>query len=305
MNTQPFTNISTTHNSKIIMINSFAGYGKCSTTIALPIISVMGVQVSPVPTSILSNHLGFPTCFFQDFTPHMSEYLGTWEKLNLEFDGLYCGFLGSIDQIAIIIDLFKKNKVSKGSTNKESKKNDFQKVNLLKEPCVILIDPVMGDHGKTYSSISPEHCQSMKELVQYADILTPNITEACLLTDTPYKESNWSLEELESLCCKLDPKKSKRIVLTGIPTPSTLLNFVWENGTIDRYESKIIGKPHHGTGDIFASILIADAVNGLSFIQSVKKAADFIAICIADTEESGIPEQDGVLFERNLYRLLH
>ena len=165
---------------RLAMINDMAGFGRCSTAVSLPVISVMGVQVCPVPTSILSNHLGFPRCCAVDFTPRMRDYIGTWKKLALSFDGLYCGFLGEPKQAAIVeefLDMFR--------------------------PPIFLLDPVMADHGRLYSSVTEEHCQRLKKLAARAHILTPNLTEACLLTDTPYREEGWEEDEVDLLCRKL------------------------------------------------------------------------------------------------------
>lgn len=280
---------------RLAMINSFAGYGRCSTTIALPVVSVMKVQGCPVPTSVLSNHLGFPACHFDDYTAHMRDYLQVWEKLQVTFDGLYCGFLGSVEQIDIV-----KNFLASPVMHGEHAKPIF------------LLDPVMGDHGRTYSSITPAHCEALKELASLADILTPNITEACLLTDTLYKEGNWTDGELTNICRKLTDlkvaachsyKNPLRIVITGLQEQNRILNYIWENDQNTSYYTEVAGSPHHGTGDLFASILAADALHDVPFAQSVQKASEFVALCIKGTEEAGTPEQDGVLFEKYLYRL--
>ena len=156
---------------KIAMINDIAGYGRCSTTVSLPIISAMGVQVCPVPTSVFSNHTGFPVHFMHDCTPILPQYLEKWQELELTFDGIYCGFLGSVEQIGIVRDFL----VSQ---------IEIQESKALSARPAVILDPVMGDHGKAYRTVTPEHCAQMKELLSLADIITPNITEACLLADT-------------------------------------------------------------------------------------------------------------------------
>lgn len=124
---------------RLAMINDIAGFGRCSTTVSLPVISVMKVQVCPVPTSVLSNHLGFPLCHFDDYTSHMRDYIKVWGELGLTFDGLYCGFLGNEEQIDIVREFLE-----------------------MFQPPLFLLDPVMGDHGRTYSSITETHVQKMK-----------------------------------------------------------------------------------------------------------------------------------------------
>lgn len=148
---------------KIAMINDIAGYGRCSTTVSLPLISAMQVQVCPVPTSIFSNHTGFPVHFMHDCTDILPEYLEKWRELELTFDGIYCGFLGSVTQIGIVKDFLASQTGNAGHSRISADGN---------RPIVIL-DPVMGDHGRAYRTITPQHCEEMKELLTMADIITP------------------------------------------------------------------------------------------------------------------------------------
>lgn len=283
---------------RLAMINDIAGFGRCSTTVSLPVISVMKVQVCPVPTSVLSNHLGFPLCHFDDYTSHMRDYINVWNELGLTFDGLYCGFLGNEEQIDIV--------------------REFVEMFL---PPLFLLDPVMGDHGRAYSSITETHIQKMKELLPLADIITPNITEACLLTGTPWKDGEWTLQELSGLCerladiCQQESVTSGEastgttangasIVITGIRQGDSLVNFLWDDGVYTTVSTPIAGASRPGTGDIFASILAADAVRGETLLSSVQKAANFVGLCIAGSENAGTPVQEGVVFEKYLAALL-
>ena len=271
---------------RLAMINDIAGFGRCSTTVSLPVISVMKVQVCPVPTSVLSNHLGFPLCHFDDYTSHMRDYIKVWGELGLTFDGLYCGFLGNEEQIDIVrefVEMFR--------------------------PPLFLLDPVMGDHGRAYSSITKTHVQKMKELLPLADIITPNITEACLLTGTPWKDGEWTMQELSGLCERLASLCLKdsvgaSIVITGIRQGDSLVNFLWDDGVYTTVATPIAGASRPGTGDIFASILAADAVRGETLLTSVQKAANFVGLCIAGSEKAGTPVQEGVVFEKYLAALL-
>ncbi len=271
---------------RLAMINDIAGFGRCSTTVSLPVISVMKVQVCPVPTSVLSNHLGFPLCHFDDYTSHMRDYIKIWKELGLTFDGLYCGFLGNEEQIDIVrefVEMFR--------------------------PPLFLLDPVMGDHGRAFSSITETHVQKMKELLPLADIITPNITEACLLTGTPWKDGEWTMQELSGLCERLaslclKDSVSASIVITGIRQGDFLVNFLWDDGVYTTVASPIAGASRPGTGDIFASILAADAVRGETLLSSVQKAANFVGLCIAGSEKAGTPVQEGVVFEKYLAALL-
>ena len=282
---------------RLAMINDIAGFGRCSTTVSLPVISVMKVQVCPVPTSVLSNHLGFPLCHFDDYTSHMRDYIKVWNELGLTFDGLYCGFLGNEEQIDIVrefVEMFR--------------------------PPLFLLDPVMGDHGRAYSSITETHVQKMKELLPLADIITPNITEACLLTGTPWKDGEWTMQELSGLCerladiCQQESVSSGEasvgtvsgasIVITGIRQGDSLVNFLWDDGVYTTVSTPIAGASRPGTGDIFASILAADAVRGETLLSSVQKAANFVGLCITGSEKAGTPVQEGVVFEKYLAALL-
>ena len=274
------------HNNqkKIAVVNDFSGFGRCSIAVALPIISAMKIQCCPVPTSIFSNHTGFDSYFFEDYTDRMKPYIAEWRKLGLHFDGICTGFLGSVEQISIVSEFLQEF----GKNEDGGKKT------------IVLIDPVMGDYGKPYPTYTMEMCLEMKKLVQYADILTPNLTEACILTDTPYKE-HWRVAEIEEMAEALSQMGPEKVVVTGIPQRSFVANLCYEKGQ----ECKVmrthkIGTSRSGTGDIFASILAADAVNGVAFEESVKKASNFIKKCILSSIERNIPLTDGVCFEDHL-----
>lgn len=268
---------------KIALINDLAGYGKCAITVALPIISAMKVQCCPLPTSIFSNHTGFPDFYFKDLTSDMIPYMENWEKLGVSFEGILTGFLGSKEQMAIVSDFIRKFKTP--------------------STCVV-VDPIMGDHGKTYSTYTKEMCERMKDLIQYADVITPNVTESCILTDTCYKE-NWQRKEIIKMAEKLCEKGPGKVVITGIGQKTYITNLCYEKGKEPVFISTHkIGTSRHGTGDIFSSIIASDAVNGVEFTASVKKAAGFVKKCIKHSLDLGIPEPEGVCFEDLLYLLL-
>lgn len=272
------------HNNqkKIAVINDFSGFGRCSIAVALPILSVMKVQCCPLPTSIFSNHTGFPSYFFEDYTSRMVPYMQEWKKLDLHFNGICSGFLGSKEQIEIVKKFFKEFKT---------------------EETQIIVDPVMGDYGKPYPTYTEEMCGEMKKLVEFADILTPNVTEACVLTDTSYKEK-WKIEEIQEMAEKIHAMGPKKIAITGIVQGGFIANFCYEEGE----QPKVLrthkeGTQRSGTGDIFASIIAADAINGVPFYKSVKKASNFIKKCIIRSQELDIPLTDGVCFEEVLGKL--
>lgn len=271
------------HQKKIAVINDISGFGRCSVAVALPVISHMKVQCCPLPTSIFSNHTGFPEFFFDDYTEKMEPYMEQWKKLDLKFEGITSGFLGSVRQIEIVKEFIEKFRT--GRTR-------------------VIIDPVIGDNGKPYPIYTEQMCQAMKELVAYADILTPNLTECCILTDTPYKETGWRKEELFTMVRKLAQVGAQKIVVSGIRMGQYIGNVVYEQGKEPKLiRCKRVGHERSGTGDIFAAIIAADCVNGVEFETSVRKAAGFIKKCIAVTEQYDIPKTDGVCFEEVLDQL--
>lgn len=276
------SNNSHNHQKKIALINDFSGFGRCSIAVELPIISKLKVQCCPLPTSIFSNHTGFPSHFMEDFTPNMEDFIAEWKKLHLTFSGISTGFLGSADQIRIVSNFI----------------TDFRT-----KDTVVIVDPVMGDYGKPYPTYTEDMCRRMKELVKYADIITPNLTEACILTDTPYKEQVKTSEILE-LVKKLSDLGPSKVVITGIPQKSYICNFCYEEGKEPAFvKTHKVGQSRSGTGDIFAAIISADAVNGIPFNDSVKKASMFIKKCILSSIELDIPLTDGVCFEEVLDKL--
>ena len=273
------------HNNqrKIAVINDISGFGRCSITVALPIISHMRLQCCPLPTSILSNHTGYESYFFEDYTRNMKEFIKNWKLLGLTFDGIATGFLGSKEQIQIVEEFIREFKTEKTK---------------------VTVDPVMGDSGELYPTYTKVMQKEMKKLAACADILTPNVTEACFLTDTPYKEHGWKKTELLEMAEELHTLGAKNVVISGIVMGNYLGNVIYEeDGTKTILRNKRVAAERAGTGDIFSSILAADAVNGVDFIRSVHKAAGFIKECMVITDERQIPSEDGVCFEELLHKL--
>lgn len=265
---------------KAAVISDFSGFGRCSLSVALPILSTMQIQCCPLPTALFSNHTGFDSFYCMDFTGHMVRYMDEWEKLGLEFEAIESGFLGSVDQVRIVEEFVRRFKTKR---------------------TVVVVDPVMGDYGKLYPTYSPELAKAMSALTQYADIMTPNLTELCVLTDTPYQE-RFSEEELEVMCRKLSLQGPKKIVISGLVLDeNTLGNFVYEEGTKPvMLRREKIGPYRSGTGDVFASVITGCAVRGEPFLDSVKKASEFITTAIRKTVELDIPTTDGICFEEYL-----
>lgn len=264
---------------KIAVVNDFCGFGRCSLTVSLPVISALKVQCCPVPTSVFSNHTAYDSFFYTDYTGFMEAYIEEWKKLGLSFDGILTGFLGSPEQAAIVkhfLEYFKKTGT------------------------ITVVDPVMGDEGSLYATYSPELAKQMKSLLPYADILTPNLTEACILTDTTYR-ADMGTEELTELCDRLSAMGPEKIVISGLEREGRLINFVYEKGRkVTEVAGPKIGPCRAGTGDVFSSVIVADAVNGVAFSDSVRHAAVFIAKVLRRTVELDIPTTDGICFEEFL-----
>lgn len=307
---------------KMAMINDLTGFGHCSLAVAIPIISVMGVQACPVPTGIFSNHMAFPEWHYTDFTHEMSSYLSVWERLSLSFDGISCGFLGNEALIPTLSGFFRQQKDTYGTC--------------------ILLDPVMGDHGRAYSSVTPSYQKALTGLCSLADILTPNLTEACFLTGTAYPEELLTdasvallsgqsgasgrllsglsdasgallsglsdasdrfeplLSLLSGMAAKLHGMGIGKVVITGIKIGNFFGNYASVSGSGELLFSPAGGPSRPGTGDIFAAILSADAVKDVPFTDSVKKAAEFVRICTEGSAALNIPIVEGVCLEQYL-----
>lgn len=265
------------HQKKIAMINDLSGYGRCSLTVALPILSAMGIQCCQVPTSILSNHTGFPVYYFDDYTDHMEPYIEKWKELGLTFDGIATGFLGSERQIEIVKDM----------------------IAAFRTPGTkVLVDPIMGDHGIAYATYTPSMCSRMRELAAMADILTPNLTEACILADVPYESGEMSYEALAGLVRRLQKLGPSAVVITGIRKGPDLVNAMAEGeGEVSFLSRKAAGEERPGTGDVFSSIIAGGCIRGWSLKRSVNLAADFVRDCIVRSGELQIPVKNGVCFE--------
>ena len=276
------------HQKKIALINDFTGFGRCSIPVQLPIISKLKIQCCPLPTAIFSNHTGFDQFFHTDYTENMTPYVSMWKHLELSFKGILSGFLGSKEQIQIVSDFIR----------------DFKS-----EDTIVVVDPVMGDYGHLYPTYTEAMAENMAQLVALADIVVPNVTEACILTHTPYKDK-WTTKELLVIARKVSALGPKKVVITGISQKTYVSNLCYESADLsdglERYsmlKTHKIGNSRSGTGDIFSAIIASDAVNGIDFQTSVRKASKFIQKCILTSIALDIPLTDGVAFEEVLSEL--
>ena len=266
---------------RVVSINDMSGFGRCSLTVAIPILSVMGVQCCPIPTAVLSRHTGFDNYFFKDLTDILPSYINDWKECGVVPDAVYSGFLGSYDQIKITEQYLK---------------------SLPLGTCRV-IDTVMGDNGKIYSTYTEKMCREIKTLVSLADVITPNVTEACYLSDEEYKGESISIEKAEEISRKLCAMGTKAVVITGIDDGKTLTNFVYENNKSTKISIPKSKKVFSGTGDLFASVLTGAIVKGNSLEYAVGVASQFISDCIEFTIKEDTPVSEGVLFEPLLYKL--
>lgn len=273
------------HNNqkKLAVINDISGFGRCSISVAMPIISYLGIQCCPVPTSIFSNHTGFPEFFFDDYTDKMQLYIDNWKKLDLRFEGIMTGFLGSKQQIEIVKSFIA----------------DFKD-----ERTTVIVDPAMGENGKPYPTYTVEMCNEMKKLIKYADIITPNVTECCMLTDTEYKQDGWKSTELFEMADRLLAYGAEKIVISGVRMGNYIGNVLAQKDKKPKLiKHEKTGDYRSGTGDIYAAIIASDSINGVEFEASVKKAASFVKKAIVATEKLNIPKTDGLAFEEVMYKL--
>ncbi|MDO5015018.1 MAG: pyridoxamine kinase [Clostridia bacterium] len=244
--------------SRIAAIHDLCGYGNCSLAIVMPIVSCAGVDVLPIPTSLVSAQTNLSPFAFLDTTSFLPEYLSTWQELNIKVDGVYTGFLGSSEQISLIKDYFEKN-----------------------PKAYRIIDPVMGDHGKAYPTYTEEMCEAMKELVPYADVLVPNTTEASILLGIDYPGDELSKEQTKEIVDALMDMGAKSVVLKGIRRGDAIYNAV---GAKDMEYCEVSNPIHktalHGTGDLFASALTAGLYSGHSLKDSADFAGNFVYDCI-------------------------
>lgn len=266
---------------KVATINDLSGVGRCSLTAAIPVLSTLGVQCCPFPTAVLSCHTGFKEFTFLDTTDEMLKYRKSWDNLNIDFECIYSGFLGSEKQIDIVLDFIKE-----------------------REEALIVIDPVMGDNGKVYSTFTKEMCNKMKKLVSIADIVTPNLTEACILTEEEYSE-NSNDEKILNIAKKISSMGPERVIITGIIRGNKVVNFAYDNveKSFFKVESDFNNKSYSGTGDIFTSIVIGLILNGHSLNYSVEKATEFIYKTIEYTSKFNTDTREGIMFELFLKEL--
>ena len=265
---------------RVAAIHDMSGFGRCSLTVAIPILSAMGIQCCPLPTAFLSTHTGgFEGFTFLDMTDELPKVAAHWKSLGLGFQAVYSGFLGSERQIAIVEDFLR----------------EFRGPDTL-----AVIDPVMGDHGTVYQTYTPAMCAGMARLAELADVITPNLTEAALLLDIPYGELPVGEAGCREIVERLSLDGRRSVVLTGASTAPELTGamcFDARTGQTEAVQTQRVPQEFHGTGDVFASVLTGALVQGASLPDAVRQAVDFVRACAERTARAGIPMREGVEFE--------
>lgn len=270
------TDINHTGMKRAALINDLSCVGKCSLSVALPIISAYGVEGAALPTAVLSTHTGgFGEYFMRDMTEEMKGIIAHWKSIDVRFDCVYTGFFGSPEQLDIAEGFIR----------------DFGS-----EKCLVIVDPVLGDDGALYGCFSEAHIAAMRRLCDLADIITPNVTEAALLTGLP---ADAAPERL------IDALDTENVVLTGVRRGE-------EVGYLARFGDETVGIMHpfidtelHGTGDVFASALCGELLSGKSMPSALKNAADFCEDCVLETAKRRPSHWYGLAFEEILRKRMN
>lgn len=280
---------------RIALINDLSGFGKCSLTAAIPVISVMGMQACPLPTAILSAQTGFQDYYCDDFTDRMDFFTDEWKKMQVSFDGIYSGYLADslqMEKVLYFLEAFETRDT------------------------LYLTDPVMGDNGKGYHIFSKEFLDGMKRLTVRANVITPNLTEACFLAGEDYqsvishRQEKDYMKRIQDICEKLlkQAQNPQTVMVTGIVREHENQEYVG-NLAVTEKESVYVENPYtgtgfSGTGDLFASVICGSLVKGLSVREAVEKATGFLQTAIEDASVEKIPPNHGVPFEKYLHQLL-
>lgn len=268
---------------RILTIQDISCVGQCSLTVALPILSACGFETAILPSAVLSTHTaGFSGFTFRDLTDDIPAIEKHWKKEKISFDAVYTGYLGSTKQIDYVKSIIMK---------------------LTKKDAKIIVDPAMADNGKLYPLFNDAYVKKMKGLCALADIVVPNITEACFLTGMEYKES-YDEKYIMTLLEKQAKSSKATVVLTGVSYRKGKTGVaVYKDGKYSYYEHTKIAKGCHGTGDVYASAFVGALMNGKSEIESAKIAADYVVMCIKNTQDDS-SHWYGVKFEGKLDKLI-
>lgn len=272
---------------RVLAIHDISCIGRCSLTVALPILSAMGAETACLPTAVLSTHTGgFSGFTYRDLTEDIQPIINHWKTLNQHFDAVYTGFLGSFLQLSLVEKIFEDFKTSDN---------------------LIIVDPVMADNGQMYKIFDRNFAKGMAKLCSHADVIVPNITEACFLIDEPYVEGVYTKEYIEGLLQKLCKLGAKSVVLTGVYFQEDKLGAACYDGVTGKTDYYFVEKVEgyfHGTGDVFASALTGSLLLGFSLSKSMKTAVKYTVACIKRTKAASTDIRYGVHFEQEIPLLL-
>lgn len=266
---------------RIITVQDISCVGRCSLTVALPIISAAGVETGVVPTAVLSTHTAFPKFTFCDLTDEIEGISKTFEELNLGFDAIYTGYLGSFRQLSLVSELIDRHR---------------------NESCAVIVDPAMADNGKLYKGFTPEFASAMADLCSKADMIIPNLTEASFMLGIPYTEE-YDEEYIRRVLKMLTDRGARCAALSGISFDPSLIGYYAYDSREDRYFSYFNEKlpvAYHGTGDIFASSVVGALMRGHSEEGALNVAVDYTLECIRLTMQDPDRRDYGVNFEQAL-----
>lgn len=291
---------------RIAVVNDLSGFGRCSLTAAISVIAAMGVQPCPLPTAVLSAQTGYPSYFYDDYTEKMAEIQREWEKMDVRFDGIYMGFMSGVRQIRKALGFLE---------------------TFYREDTFLLVDPVMGDNGARFELFSSGFQQEMKRLAKRADIITPNLTELCLLADADpgmaanredagadgdgaEKGSAGIVDTAEKLARHVMQDGPKEVVVTGIRFRDSsdgremMGNLAVTKDRTQFYAQPFIGEGYSGTGDLFASVIAGGKARGDDLAEDVKLAGEMIALAIQDAVRDNVPRNEGAEYEKYLPLLM-
>ena len=291
---------------KIAVVNDLSGFGRCSLTAAISVIAAMGAQPCPLPTAVLSAQTGYPSYFYDDYTDKMGMIQNEWEKMDVRFDGIYMGFMSGVRQIRKAMGFLE---------------------TFYREDAFLLVDPVMGDNGARFELFSSEFQQEMKCLAKRADIITPNLTELCLLADADpgmavnredagaegdgaEKGGAGIVDTAEKLARYVMQDGPKEVVVTGIRFRDSsdgremVGNLAVMKDRTQFYAHPFIGEGYSGTGDLFASVIAGGKARGDDLAEDVKLAGEMIALAIRDAVRGRVPRDEGAEYEKYLPLLM-
>lgn len=262
---------------KVCSFHDLSCLGGRSLTEIIPILSTFGIRTNPVLTVILSNHSEYEKFTYHDLTDHMIEQKEIWKEIGVKFDAFFSGFLGSPEQIEIVIEYIE----------------EFNK-----EDSIVIVDPVMGDEGEFFPSISNDMIYEMKKLVKKANVISPNWTEACFLAEYEYKE-NPTYDDLRIVLNRLKKLSCENIVITSFPSDdcSYISTIVYRSGELREIKNSFINKRYPGTGDAFSSVLLGGLLSGYDLFDATKIAVEFIEYSINFSKDYDYSEKQGILLE--------